>query len=325
MGQDAPSSKFRLLVYLPLLEKMGWGYKIVTGGTVKKWKILQIAPKYDLIFIQKKLYSSLYLRLLKWRNRNIIFDFDDALFAPGKISKPFRLSGPGTRLTKRRLRLVFGKAEHVIAGNSFLANYAKPFAKKISIIPTPVRLSDYFLREKKSEGRIIIGWIGTGRNVLYLREIEEVMRTISAQFPQVEWRVLSDWTYELERVPIRNIPWDDSTWSEELSCFDIGLMPLTDDDWSRGKSAFKILQYMAVGIPPVASPVGMNSDVIDDGVTGYLAADYNEWVDKLTRLIDDGVLRHRIGGNARRMVEENFSLEACWEKLHAVLESLPTR
>lgn len=77
---------------------------------------------------------------------------------------------------------------------------------------------------------------------------------------------------------------------------------------------------MATGIPPVASPVGMNSEIIDDGVTGYLAADYNEWVDKLTRQIDDGVLRRRIGGNAHRMVEENFSLEACWEKLRAILQ-----
>jgi len=321
-GRDTPSSKFRLLVYIPFLEQMGWAINIVdSGGEWKKLRILLKAPEYNLIFIQKKLYSSLFLQLLKWRNPNIIYDLDDALFARGTIKKPFRLLKSGTYFTKKRLQMVLKKAVHVIVGNSFLANYARSFARKVSIIPTPVRLSDYPSKSKEDNGRVIIGWIGTGSNVPYLDLIAEVMKIISVRYPQVEWRVLSDWTFELEGVPIRNIPWDSSTWIEELSRFDIGLMPLTDSDWSRGKCSFKVLQYMAVGIPSVASSVGMNTEVIEDGVTGFLVANDHEWVNRLALLIEDSRLRRSMGDKARASVAEKYTLETCWEQFRVVLES----
>lgn len=322
MGRNVPSSKFRVLDYLPFLEEMGWNHHIVAGGTGfwMKWKILKMVQNFDLVFIQKKLFPSFYLRMLKRRNPNIIFDFDDALFAREPTEKPFRLMKPGTWYTKRRLREVLQLAVHVIAGNRVLAGYAKLYTQNLSIIPTPVKLSDYSFN-KKGEGPVVIGWLGTGRNLIYLREIESAIRRIATQFPEVEWRILSDRSYELDGVAIQNIPWDDSTAMEELSRFDIGLMPLFDDLWSRGKCAFKILQYMASGIPCVASPVGMNTEVIEGGVTGYLAGNTQEWSDILIRLICDGDLRRRIGKNARRFVEKEFFVEDCWEKLKPVLAS----
>jgi glycosyltransferase involved in cell wall biosynthesis len=322
MGRDVPSSKFRVLGYLPFLEEMGWNYRIFAGGTGlwMKWKILKIAGDIDLIFIQKKLFPSFYLRMLKKRNPNIIFDFDDALFAREPTEKPFRLRKPGTRYTKRRLQEVLQLAVHVIAGNRVLAGYAELYTQKLSIIPTPVKLSDYSFN-KKGEGPVVIGWLGTGRNLIYLREIESAIQRIATQFPEVEWRILSDRSYELDGVSIRNIRWDDSTAMKELSRFDIGLMPLFNDLWSRGKCAFKILQYMASGIPCVASPVGMNTEIIEEGVTGYLAGNTKEWSDILIRLIRDGDLRRRIGKNARQFVEKEFFVENCWEKLKGVLAS----
>lgn len=322
MGSNVPSSKFRVLAYLPFLEEMGWDYHIVGGGTGlwMKWKILRMARDVDLVFIQKKLFPSFYLRMLKKRNPNIIFDFDDALFAFEPTRKPLHLKNPGAYYTKRLLHKVLREAGVVIAGNGFLADYAKPYTRKLTIIPTPVRLSDYS-SNKKGEGPVVIGWLGTGRNLIYLREIEDVIQRIATRFPEVEWRILSDRSYELDGVAIQNIPWDDSTAMKELSRFDIGLMPLFDDPWSRGKCAFKILQYMAAGIPPVVSPVGMNTEIIQEGVTGYLAEHKEAWLDALTRLIEDDSLRCEMGRNAYRFVRDRFSVEVCWEKLKLVLAS----
>ena len=322
MGWKVPSSKFRVLAYLPFFEEAGWDYRIVAGGTGlgKKRDILRRVPDFDLVFIQKKLFDPLFLKLLKRRNPNIVFDFDDALFAYEPTGKPLRIKKPGTAYTKHLLNLVLGQAAHVIAGNANLAEYAESFSRKLTIIPTPVNLSDYEEKTKKGES-VVIGWLGTGRNLVYLKEIESVIQAVSKKFPKVEWRVLSNQSYSLDGVPIRNIPWDDDTAFGEISRFDIGLNPLFDDAWSRGKCAFKALQYMAAGVPVVASPVGMNTEIVTEGETGYLAGYPEKWVDALTALIKNENLRCKLGRNGRRYVEKNFSVEMCWNKLKDVLES----
>ena len=321
MGPHVPSSKFRVRIYLPLIEKMGWRYDILDKGTtlVGKWKILTMASHFQLIFIQKRLYSGFFLRLLRWRNPHILFDFDDALFAKEPTGKPFRLRKPGTRYTKHRLHRVLKKADWVIAGNNFLADYAKPFAPHVVVIPTAVNLSDYPPPKKRKNG-VVIGWIGTGRNLVYFQVIRNAIKTVAVQFPQVEWRIISDRTYPMDGVVIRHIPWKEATALMEMSQFDIGLMPLFDDDWSRGKCGFKILQYMAASIPTVASPVGVNTALIQDGVTGYLAGSDTQWVEALTRLIENEPLRLAMGQNSRRFVEAHFSVDTCWEKLQTLLE-----
>ena len=212
MGWKVPSSKFRVLTYLPFLKKDGWDYRIVAGGTglMKKREILRAAPDFDLVFIQKKLFDPLFLNLLARRNPNIIFDFDDALFAYEPTGKPLRLKKPGTPYTKQRLNNVLAQAVHVIAGNANLAEYAESYSRKLTIIQTPVNLSDYIEKTGKDEP-IVIGWLGTGRNLVYLREIEGVVQNVSRRFPEVEWRILSDRPYSLDGVPVRNILWDDDT------------------------------------------------------------------------------------------------------------------
>ena len=322
MGWKVPSSKFRVLTYLPFLKEAGWDYRIVAGGTGlgMKREILHVAPDFDLVFVQKKLFDPLFLRMLARRNSNILFDFDDALFAYEPTGKLLRIKKPGTAYTKHLLNLMLGQAIHVIAGNVNLAEYAESYSRNLTIIPTPVNLSDYKEKTRKGES-VVIGWLGTGRNIIYLKDIEDVVQTVSKRFPKVEWRILSDRSYSLNGVRIQNIPWNDSTAFGEISRFDIGLNPLSDDAWSRGKCAFKALQYMAAGVPVVASPVGMNAKIVTEGKTGYLAADTDEWVEALTTLIEGENHRRKLGRNGRRYVEKKFSVEMCWNKLKDVLES----
>lgn len=322
MGWKVPSSKFRVLAYLPFLEEAGWDYRIIAGGTGlgKKRDILQTAPEFDLVFIQKKLFDPLFLRLLARRNSNIIFDFDDALFAYEPTGKPLRIKKPGTAYTKHLLNRILTQAVHVIVGNANLAKYVESFTRNLTIIPTPVNLSDYKEKTKKG-GSVVIGWLGTGRNLIYLKETESVIQTVSKKFPEVEWHILSDRSYSLDGVRIRNVPWNDSTAFGEISRFDIGLNPLSDDAWSRGKCAFKALQYMAAGVPVVASPVGMNAKIVAEGKTGYLAGHTDEWVEALTTLIENENHRCELGRNGRRYVEKNYSVEICWNQLKDVFES----
>jgi glycosyltransferase involved in cell wall biosynthesis len=113
--------------------------------------------------------------------------------------------------------------------------------------------------------------------------------------------------------------------AQEVSCFDgiaVGLMPLDDDPWARGKCAFKAIQYMALGIPAVASPVGANREVIRDGETGFLPADEREWVETLDRLLADPALARRIGAAGRREIEARYSLDVISTRLVAILRSL---
>ena len=110
--------------------------------------------------------------------------------------------------------------------------------------------------------------------------------------------------------------------AEWLGSIDIGIMPLEDDDWSRGKCAFKLLQYMAAGVPTVSSPVGMNAEVIVDGVNGLLAETESEWSEKLLALAEDADLRKKLGASGRRTVEEEYSLGVCLGRLEGILESV---
>ena len=322
MGRNVPSSKFRVLAYLPLLDREGWTYDIVAGGMglIQKLRILKRAPEYRVIFIQKKLMPVHYVHLLRWRNPRLIYDFDDALYASEPTGKRFRVKKPGAPYTKHCLKRIIQAADHVIAGNDTLALHAGPQAKTMTVLPTPVVVPE-MLPDRKAKGDgPVIGWIGTGRNLVYLDGIRDVIRAVAHRYPQVRWRVISSKPYRLDGVPIQNVRWEASTADQALSEFDIGLMPLTDDPWSRGKCSFKVLQYMAAGIPTIASPVGMNTELIRDGVTGCLAGGSVEWMKALTALIDNSALRAQLGKNGYRFVKERFALDVCWEKMKGVLE-----
>ncbi len=322
MGRNVPSSKFRVLTYLPLLNEQGWTYDIIAGGMglIQKFRILKKAPEYRVIFVQKKLMPVHYVRLLRRRNPRLIYDFDDALYALEPTGKRFRMKKPGTAYAKRCLKRIIQAADHVIAGNDTLALHARPLAKNLTVLPTPVVVPETLPEKKAVEDGPVIGWIGTGRNLVYLDGIRDVIRTVADKYPQARWRVISSEPYRLDGVPIQNVRWEAPTADEALAEFDIGLMPLTDDPWSRGKCAFKVLQYMAAGIPTVASPVGMNTELIREGVTGCLAGESTEWINALTALIDNVALRTRFGKNGYRLVKEGFALDVCWQKMKGVLE-----
>lgn len=322
MGRNVPSSRTRVLAYLPELERVGWKYELIAGGTglLAKRSVLEAAGRADAVFVQKKILDPVFLEFLARRNRNVIYDFDDALFADEPTGRRWRIKRPGSLYTRLHLNHTLRRARRVIAGNAYLAEYARRHGGSVSVIPTPVDVAEYHpSRRRQTAGGPVAGWIGTGRNLIYLRRLAPALRAAAAAHPGFRLRVVSDATFELEGVPVENVRWSEAAAPVEVASFDVGLMPLDDDPWSRGKCAYKILQYMAAGVATVASAVGMNREVIEHGSNGYLAGSDAEWADALVGLFGDPDLRARFGRAGRETVDARYSLEACWRLMREAL------
>jgi glycosyltransferase involved in cell wall biosynthesis len=154
-----------------------------------------------------------------------------------------------------------------------------------------------------------MGWLGLSNGLPYLRHIQPALQKLTTLFPGLKLKVICDEPLQLDGVTVDNAPWRQETEQDHLRSFDIGIMPLWDSLWTRGKCAYKIVQYMGVGLPVVASPVGMNLQVVSSGENGFLADTQEDWVTYLSRLIEDAQLREQFGLRGRERVEQNYSLD----------------
>jgi glycosyltransferase involved in cell wall biosynthesis len=176
--------------------------------------------------------------------------------------------------------------------------------------------------ERFSNRRSVIGWMGSSTSQRYLEQFVPVLRRIAELHP-VEIRVISDSRPDLDGLPLVWRPWTAESEAAELAEFDVGIMPLPDTPWTRGKCAMKALQYMGMAVPVVASPVGMNSDLIRHDVNGFLAGSDAEWIASIGSLIGDPVLRRRVGASGRLTVEREYSAAVCAARFaDAVREAL---
>ncbi|HEY8402757.1 MAG TPA: glycosyltransferase, partial [Cytophagaceae bacterium] len=167
----------------------------------------------------------------------------------------------------------------------------------------------HFVHDKPLNNCVIIGWTGTHSTLKYLEPLIPVLKVLENTY-KYEFRVICNKEPEFKLESLKFIKWNKATEIEDLSKFDIGLMPLEDDIWAKGKCGFKALQYMALGIPPVVSPVGVNVDIVEQGVTGFLCKSEEEWYKALELLIKDTDARNTIGGKARKRVENSYSVNS---------------
>lgn len=269
------------------------------------------ALKQDLVFLQRELLSvgpPVLERLLRRLNRAIVFDFDDAIW----------LSSAGAL---RRVREILSLSHRVIAGNSYLAEFAAQHNPNVTILPTAIDTDIYVPRTTAPDGdTLTVGWIGTPGNFEHLRLILEPMREIIARNRHVRFKVVSREPFlapELASALFE--PWQRAREVRAVQGFDIGIMPLRDTPFTRGKCGGKALVCMSCGVPVVASPVGVNSDIIRNGENGLLAESSNEWLEKLSALIEDSGLRARLGSEGRRTIERRYSTAVNAPKLLAIL------
>lgn len=196
---------------------------------------------------------------------------------------------------------------------SIPVDYARQYNQNVVIIPTTIDTDEYSKQDvdRKDSDRVIIGWSGSITTIKHFEFAVPVLKKIREKYgAKVEFRVIGDARYRNESLGIIGQAWKRETEVADLSAFDIGIMPIPNDDWSKGKCALKGLQYMALEIPAVMSPVGVNSEVIQDGINGYLASEETEWVEKLSKLIEDPGLRARLGVAARKTVVDSYSVQS---------------
>jgi glycosyltransferase involved in cell wall biosynthesis len=204
-------------------------------------------------------------------------------------------------------------ATTVIAGNENLKAYASLYNRNVTVIPTPVDTSIFAPSAggaRPDDGKVVIGWMGSNTTAPYLKMVGDALAAVARRYPQVEIRAIGG-SYVPEVSPSLTIRrWNLQTELEDLHGFDIGIMPMPDTEWTRGKCGFKALLYMSCAVPPVCSPVGLTTEIVQDGVNGLLATTTEEWVDKLSMLVEDPPLRRRMGDAGRQTVEEKYSLTA---------------
>lgn len=366
-----PSARYRVYQFIPYLRQYGIKASCHSALTPRlhekftpsggKWsKIIYFVlstlsrvmaiPRvvfYDAIYIQKLVLPHVYplpevmlCKVGKWFGKRVILDFDDAIFTISGVRKKTwveRFTCPG------RLQKIIGLCDCVVTGNHYLGEYAREYNANVYVLPTCIDLAKYPLPKPKHHwgDPVVIGWVGTPATLPYLNLIKPALQQI-AQKREIILRVVGGKDYHCPGVKVECLPWTLEGEVELIRSFDIGVMPLIDDAWSRGKCGLKLLQYMAAGVPAIASPVGVNSEIIQDGINGYLADGTGQWVEVLERIIANPAAKHKViitGGiikseriistpadhvdmikKARITVEEKYSVESNIRELVNILK-----
>lgn len=316
-GETLPSVRFRVLPFVRLAREAGFAADWVRYPKTALARVAFFAtlPKTEIIVLQKKLVSRVELALLRARAGRLFFDFDDALWA--RHPNQGTCGGESDAGELARLLRVCAGVDGVIAGNSFLASKVSEVSRRVELLPTPLDTQAYVPAGAKRSGPPVVGWMGTSCNLFFLPEIFAALEPLGHRF---SLSVVSD-----GKCPIpESLDGACEHWSPEgevgqLQAMDIGLMPLTDDEYTRGKCGFKLLQYMACGVVPVASDVGFNREIVTHGVDGFLASSPEDFAEHVGRLLNDVDLRRGMAARARETVVSRFSLSAAAPRLWAIL------
>lgn len=336
-GRLVPASRFRVVPVAAQLERGGWSTRIIFGFGAMDAKIrpplartayraaarvrravrtAALSGKGPVVVQRLALpWTSWPEGLAARAGRPLVFDFDDAVFL-GR-------GGGISTLRSRALWSVFDAAERVVAGNNWLAGFV-PNGAKVTVIPTCIDDAVYSPAEAPSAAtNPLIGWIGSGTNLRYLWQLVEPLDRLRKEGLQFRCRICSDVKDDklLKALGADFLPWTAAHEVEVLRSFDIGLMPLHDDDWCRGKCGFKLIQYMSVGKPVVASAVGFNLDVVREGVDGFLV-NSGAWFEPLRELINGPELRARMGSSARERVVAAFSIRSAGQAYLRILQDV---
>ena len=336
------SSRLRFFQYLPFLEKMGFSFTIkpffvdnyladLYTGKMPLFSILKGYMGRVVTMLGAQRFDGIWMEaeLLRWLPAGVeealfpagvplIVDYDDAIFHWYEAQR-----FPGvSRLLGQKINKIMTMVDLVVVGNDYLGSYAHSAgARRIEKVPTVVDIDRYFVPVGDADRRLTIGWIGTPTTAKFLSGIAEVLKNIVNKYGARMVAVGSN-PKQFRGLPVEVRPWQENTEVKEIQGFDIGVMPLPDDPYERGKCGYKLIQYMACGKPVVASPVGVNAEIVKDGENGFLATTTQEWIDALSRLIEDSELRFSMGKEGRSLVESDYSLQIQAPRLERMLRSV---
>jgi glycosyltransferase involved in cell wall biosynthesis len=336
-GLKGASSRMRFYQYLPWLEQSGIKYTVselisdelleglYNNGKYSKFKlmlayiarvrILLLCNKFDLVWIEKEALPWFPAWIENYLLRNAkcrMLDFDDAVFHNYDLHR--------SKLARfcfgHRIDNLMAKTDIVVGGNSYLAVRAKHAnVTRIEQLPTVIDLNRYDLKFYELQAQVpIIVWIGSPSTLHYLDITKNALSALAKKTPFI-LRIIGGGFIEIPGVNVQILPWTAETESDAVRGADIGIMPLYNTPWEQGKCAYKLIQYMACGLPTIASPVGANKEVILHGETGFLASTDEDWLDAATKLLADFGLRYRLGMAGRSRVEEYYCIQKTGPKL----------
>lgn len=336
------SSRLRTHQYIPYLEENGIKIEVNSlfddkylTSFYKKEKISKIhllklffkricilltLKKYDLIWIEKEIlpyFPSIFEFLLNKFNIKYVVDYDDAIFhnydqSKNKIIRYF---------LSNKISKVMKYSERVFVGNQYLYEYAeRSNSNMIKLIPTVVDIDKYKIKQSYKTNVINIGWIGTPYTQKYLIELKDVFIKLQKEF-DIKVSIIGGNTIISDifrNINHEIIPWSEETEANLISKFDIGIMPLPNAPFEKGKCGYKLIQYMATGIPVIATPVGVNVDIINKSNSGFLSDSFEEWYNNIKTLILNENIRMELGRNGRSSVEKNYSLQVYQKKIFEI-------
>ncbi len=330
----APSQRFRYEQYLSFLEAHDFTFVIapylkqstweilykegrfikktfaILGAWFKRWFLLFSIKQYDIIFIHREV-KPMGFPVLEWLicklGKKVVYDFDDAIWL-----KNYSESNKAVSSLKRysNVKKLCQWADVVSCGNDYLGNYAKQWNANVVINPTTIDTENYHNKmAQHNNEKPIIGWTGSHSTIRYLYAIYPIIEELEKQH-EFEFRVISDLPPKSGPKSLNFIKWSKENEIAVLSQIDIGIMPLEDDQWAKGKCGFKALQYMSLGIPAITSPVGVNTSIIQHEKNGFLSNTPDEWRSALEKLLTNKSNLLKMGQEARKTVEENYSVKA---------------
>ena len=334
----APSQRFRFELYYDALEEAGLHYEtssfwdekgwnqlytkgsgvgkviaLIKGFARRKLLMLQMGS-YDVVFIHREVapigppvFEWYIAKVLK---KKIIYDFDDAIWLPNTSEQN---SIVGRLKWHSKVASICRWSWKVSAGNAYLADYARQYCQQVEITPTIVDTTAHtsILSSQLSSlnAQLVVGWTGSHSTLKYLQPLVPILQELQQQ-TDFTFLVIAD---QDPQLPLRNyqyIKWSKETEVEDLNRMDIGLMPLEDDQWSKGKCGFKAIQYGAIGVPALVSPVGVNAEIVEDGISGYHCLTDSDWEIAITSLIKDHELRTKMGQAGRERIVKHYSVES---------------
>lgn len=341
-GALAASTRQRIVQTIPYLEREGitvdiaplfddvcmrslfttgkYGIGNIIKAYAKRMLILLRSRHYDFIWIQYELFPYMFGELeslLRLTNKPIIYDFDDAVFHRyDQHSNPII-----RRFLGNKLAPLLKHCAVAFCGNAYLEDYAKQYCTNTHIIPTTVDINVYkpLIKHTATE-KSVLGWIGSPSTWSYCEPMTDFFVSL------VKNNLLSMRVVGAGNAVDSNLPFTFRDWSEEneatdIQAMDIGVMPLSDDPWARGKCGYKLIQYMACGLPVIASPVGVNRDIVEHGVNGFLASTEQEWRYAITALVRDAALRKQMGEAGRKKVEAQYAIQTVGPRIaHSIQE-----
>ncbi|MGC9331216.1 MAG: glycosyltransferase family 4 protein [Bacteroidales bacterium] len=343
----SPGQRFRIEQFLTYMKSNGWEitysniisekdddvfyasghyfgkFFIMLKAFFYRIKDVRRAKQYDAVFIYREVFmlgTTRFEKKLASLNIPVVYDFDDSIWI-----NDTSIGNQNLRWIKQpqKTKKICGYADVVTVGNQYLARYAMQYNADVRVFPTVIDV-DYHKPCRKNDANVItIGWTGTEPTLKHFETAIPVLKRLYRKYgDKIRFRIIVNFTYQCPEIPVEVVQWDKSTEIKDLSEIHIGIMPLPDNNWTRGKCGFKGLQYMALEIPTIMSPVGVNTEIIQDGKNGYLASTDDEWVGKISALVESPALRNKLGKAGRKTVVDKYSKQAWQEKYLQFFEEL---